>query len=40
MKLDNIYNISDKVIFKNKNNKILGIYQVDDNKLKVWKNFI
>ena len=40
MKLNNIYNISDKVIFKNKNNKILGIYQVDDNKLKVWKNFI
>ena len=40
MKLNNIYNISDKVIFKNKNNKILGIYQVEDNKLKVWKNFI
>ena len=40
MKLDNIYNIADKVIFKNKNNKLLGIYQAEDNKLKVWKNFI
>ena len=23
----------------NKNNKILGIYELDNNKLKVWKNF-
>lgn len=40
VKLDNIYNVKDKIIFKNKNNKLLGIYQLDKNKLKVWKNFI
>lgn len=39
-KLDNIYNIEDKVIFKNNSNKLLGIYQLEDNKLRVWKNFI
>ena len=31
--------IKAKVIFKNKNNKLLGIYELDNNKLKVWKNF-
>ena len=39
VKIDNIFNIKDKVIFKNKNNKLLGIYELDNNKLKVWKNF-
>ncbi len=39
MKIDNTFNIKDKVIFKNKDNKLLGIYEVDQEKLKVWKNF-
>lgn len=38
--LPNIWNIKEKVILKDKNNKILGIYKLKDNKLKVWKNFI
>ena len=39
-KLENTYKIEDKVIFKNMNGKILGIYEkFDDNKLKTWKNF-
>ena len=37
--IDNIWQIRDKVIFKNKNSKILGIYQVKDKKLISWKNF-
>lgn len=37
--INNIFNIKDKVIFKNKKNKLLGIYELDNNKLKVWKNF-
>lgn len=40
MKINNDFNIKDKVIFINKTNKLLGIYEVEDNKLKVWKNFI
>ena len=39
VKIDNTFNIKDKVIFKNKNNKLLGIYELDNSKLKVWKNF-
>lgn len=39
MKIDNTFNIKDKVIFKNKDSKLLGIYEVDNNKLKTWKNF-
>lgn len=39
MKLPNKYQITNKVIFKNKNNKILGIYKVEKDILKVWKNF-
>ena len=39
MKIDNTFNIKDKVIFKNKDNKLLGIYEVDNKKLKTWKNF-
>ncbi len=38
-KLNNKFNIEDKVIFKNMDDKLLGIYQVKDNKLVVWKNF-
>ena len=40
MKIPNEYNIEDKVIFINKSNKLLGIYEVDNNELRVWKNFI
>ena len=39
MKVYNEWRIKDKVIFKNTNNKILGIYEVDNQKLRVWKNF-
>ncbi len=39
VKLDNIYNIKDKVLFINKSNEELGIYELDNNKLKVFRNF-
>ena len=39
VKIENEFNIEDKVIFINKSNKLLGIYEVEDNYLKVWKNF-
>ena len=39
MKIYNNWKIKDKVIFKNQDNKLLGIYEVDNQKLKVWKNF-
>ena len=38
-RVDNNYNVIDKIIFKNKKDKLLGIYEVDGNELKVWKNF-
>ena len=38
-KLPNQYQIKNKVIFKNKKNEILGIYKVEQDKLRVWKNF-
>ncbi len=38
VKIDNKWNVIDKVIFKN-DSKLLGIYEIDNNKLKVWKNF-
>ena len=38
MKISNDWNIKDKVIFKY-NDKLLGIYEVNHNNLKVWKNF-
>lgn len=37
--INNKWNIEDKVLFKNENNKLLGIYQNKDNKLVTWKNF-
>ncbi len=40
VKLDNTYNVKDKVIFLNENNKLLGIYELDNKKLKVWRNFV
>ena len=39
MKIYNEWKIKDKVIFKNNSNKLLGIYEVDNQKLRVWKNF-
>ena len=38
MKIPNSFNIKDKVIFTYRN-KIIGIYEKDNNILKVWKNF-
>lgn len=38
-KLPNNYQVSTKVIFKNQKNQILGIYKVEKDMLKVWKNF-
>ena len=37
-KVPNEWQIKDKVIFKN-NEKLLGIYEIDNRELKVWKNF-
>ena len=39
MKISNDYNIEDKVMFTF-NNELIGIYQKEDNLLRVWKNFI
>ena len=39
-RLNNTFSIDDKVIFKSKNNQLLGIYEVEEDCLKVWKNFI
>lgn len=39
-KIPNTYNISDKVIFLNQNNELLGIYFREENYLRVWKNFV
>ena len=38
VKIENTYNIEDKVIFKYKND-LLGIYEKDKDMLKTWKNF-
>lgn len=38
VKIENKYNITDKVIFTH-NNKLLGIYIKENNYLKTWKNF-
>ena len=38
VKIPNKWNIEDKVIFKS-NNKIIGIYEKDEDMLKTWKNF-
>ena len=40
VKILNEFNVEDKVIFIDKNNKLLGIYEVENEFLKVWKNFI
>lgn len=37
--LENTFNIEDKVIFINSHNELLGIYELIDDKLKVFRNF-
>ncbi len=39
VKLKNNFNIKDKVIFLNLKNEILGIYEVDKDELRVFRNF-
>ena len=39
VKIENNWNIKDKVLFKNEEGRLLGIYEVDQKQLKVWKNF-
>ena len=39
VKITNTYNIKDRVIFTY-NNQLIGIYEKDNELLKVWKNFI
>lgn len=39
-KLRNTYEIKDRVIFKSEANELLGIYKVEEDYLKAWKNFI
>ncbi len=39
-KISNTFTIQDKVIFKNQNNKILGIYMHKNDELVTWKNFV
>ena len=38
-KVENRFNVQDKIIFKNKYDVLLGIYEVDKDMLKTWKNF-
>ena len=39
-KINNDWSIQDKVIFKDKNDFILGIYESKNDVLSVWKNFV
>ena len=39
MKIFNNWKIKDKVLFFNEKDKLLGIYERDNQKLRVWKNF-
>ena len=38
-KIENLWNIQEKVLIKDLENNLLGIYEVEGNLLKVWKNF-
>ena len=38
VKIKNTFEIENKVLFVNKNNKLLGIYEKNNEELKVWKN--
>ena len=37
--IDNLWNIKDKVLFFNQSHQLLGIYQINNEQLKTWKNF-
>ena len=37
-KINNTWKITNRCIFKNQENKLLGIYERDNLMLKVWKN--
>ena len=39
VRVPNEWNIKDKCMFFNEENKLLGIYEVENQELKVWKNF-
>ena len=39
VKIDNTFNIKDKVLFLNNDNKLLGIYEKDNNVLKAYRIF-
>lgn len=39
VKISNDWKIENKVLFKDNKGHLLGIYQVEENELKVWKNF-
>ena len=39
VKIKNTFEIENKVLFINENNKLLGIYEKNNEELKVWKNF-
>ena len=39
-KINNTFSIQNKVIFQDKNGNLLGIYQVENDKLSCWKNFV
>ena len=39
VKIKDTFEIENKVLFVNKNNKLLGIYEKNNEELKVWKNF-
>lgn len=40
VKVFNQWNIKDKVLFKTKENQLIGIYEAKDDSLITWKNFI
>ena len=39
VKIPNKWNITEKVLLKDEKDQLLGIYEAEDNQLRVWKNF-
>lgn len=39
-KINNTFSVQNKVIFQDNNGNLLGIYQVENDKLSCWKNFV
>lgn len=39
VKIENNFKVLDKVVFKDVNNKLIGIFEVEGEYLKTWKNF-